>query len=93
MNSIDLIAGGAVGGYLLTVAMRGNTAKFFALAKRDKAFIKWGIAVAVLGYLYTLPNMHQAIGLIIAMAFLGLFLTNGSKIADGVDNFWKFLGE
>lgn len=93
MNSIDLIAGGAVGGYLLTVAIKGNTSRFFELAKRDKAFLKWGIAVAILGYLYTLPNLHQAVGFIIAMAFLGLFLTKGTEIVQGIDNFWKFLGE
>lgn len=93
MNTIDVIAGAAVGGFLLTTAVNGNTGKLFYLAKRDKAFLKWGVAVSILGYLYTLPNLHQAVGMIIAMAFLGLFLIKGSAISSGIDNFWKFLGE
>lgn len=89
---LDTLAGLLIGAFLLTVAVRGNSGKLVDLAKRDHAFLQWAIAVGVLYYLYNVPQLHDVMGWLIVLAFLGLFLTSGPKIAEQATNFWHSLG-
>lgn len=91
MSALDTIAGIALGGFLVTVAVKGNTPQFIALAKRDKSFLKWAVSVAFLAYLYNIPGMAEPVTLIIFIAFLALFLENGTKITQAASNFWTSL--
>lgn len=93
---LDTIASLILGGFLVTVAVKGKSADMVTLAKRDRAFLQWAIAVGVLYYLYGIPELHEAMGYIIALAFVGLFLGVYSK-ADStfqsqVQMFWQSLG-
>lgn len=92
MSALDSIAGVTIGGYLVAVAINGNSQDLLAQMKKDKAFLKWAIAVGVLGYAYSLPDMAEPIAIIIFMAFLALFLENGTKISAQADKFWSLLG-
>jgi hypothetical protein len=93
MNSIDSLAGIAVGGFLMTVAVKGKSGDMLELMKRDKGFIKWAFAVSVLGYLYTIKSLHESVGMLIALGFIGLFLLKGNEISKGAQNLWSILGE
>lgn len=92
MSALDSIAGVAIGGYLVSVAMNGNSQALLAQMKKDKAFLKWAIAVGVLAYAYNMPNMGEPVAIIIFIAFLALFLQNGTKISTQASKFWSLLG-
>lgn len=92
MSALDTIAGIAVGGFLISVAVNGNSAAMIAQAKKDKAFLRWAIAVGVLSYAYKFPGMAEPVTLVIFIAFLALFIKNGDKIATGMSDFWQTLG-
>lgn len=91
MSALDTIAGVAVGGYLIAVAVNGNGEAFISQAKKDRAFLKWAVAVAILVYAYKAPGMAEPITLIIGIAFLALFLKNGEKISTEAVKFWNSL--
>ena len=91
MSALDTIAGISFGGYLIAVAVNGNTAQLIETAKRDKGFLKWAIAVAILIYIYRLPGMAKPFTSIIFITFLGLFLQNGTKITEQGEKFWHLL--
>lgn len=93
MSALDTIASIAAGGYVLTVAINGNASNMVDLAKRDKAFLKWLIALAVLWYIYKTKMFGKEMALILMMVFVGLFISAGANITDGFKNFWKYLGE
>lgn len=93
MSALDTIAGVAVGGYLISVAINGNSQKLINQAKADKAFLKWAVAVGIALYLYKLPGMSEPVTMIIAAAFIALFLKNGTKIATQASDFWNSLSE
>lgn len=92
MNSLDLIASLVIGSYLIGAVVRGNTGPLLELAKRDKAFLKWAIAVAALYYLYGIPELQGAASLLIFAAFLGMVLVNFTNIKSGMSTFWNSLG-
>lgn len=92
MNSLDTLAGVAIGCFLLAVAVRGNSSALIETAKHDRAFLKWAIAVGILMYLYGIPEIKGPIALLIFAAFLGLGLTAGDKIATNGKKFWQSLG-
>lgn len=89
---LNTIAGLLFGAYLLSVAVHGNSSKMVDLAIRDKAFLQWAIAVGILVYLYSIPELKENIGLIIAMAFIGLGIIAGPQIAKGTSSFWQSFG-
>jgi hypothetical protein len=91
MSALDTIAGVGAGCYLLAVAVNGNSKALIETAKRDKGFIKWAIAVAILLYAMRYKQMAEPVAMIIATAFLGLFLKNGTKIAEQANSFWRTL--
>lgn len=91
MSALDTVAGCAVGGYLVIVAVKGNSKALIAQAKKDRGFLKWAIAVGILAYAYKMPGMSEPITLIIAIAFLALFLENGAKITSQAAQFWNSL--
>lgn len=91
MSALDTMAGIAAGCYLVTVAARGNSAALIEQAKHDVGFLKWGIAVGILAYAYSYPGMAEPVAMIIFIAFLGLFLNNGTKIAAQASSFWSTL--
>lgn len=93
MNAIDTLAGVAVGAFLLAVAVNGNSPELIELAKRDKAFLKWAIALGILMYLYSIPEIKGPVSLLIFAAFIGLGLTAGSNIAEQGKKFWSSFGE
>lgn len=93
MSALDTIATLGAGAYILTVAVNGNAGKMVDLAKRDKAFLKWLIALAILWYMYNTEILGKEMTLILTMVFVGLFITSGAKITEGFAEFWKFLGE
>lgn len=91
MSALDTIAGVAVGGFLIAVAVNGNSAALIEQAKKDKGFLKWAVAVGIAYYLYKIPGMAEPVTLIIFIAFLALFLQNGTKISEGAKQFWESL--
>lgn len=92
MSALDTLAGVALGGYLLTVAIRGNAKQMIDLAQRDKAFLQWAIALGILVYLYRMPELKGPISLLIAAAFIGLGLMAGDNIVKQGKEFWNSLG-
>lgn len=88
MSTLDTLAGVVVGGYLITVAVNGNSKELISQAKKDRGFLKWAVAVGILIYAYKMPGMSEPITLMIVIAFLGLFLQNGNKIVNGASSFW-----
>lgn len=91
MSALDTVASLTVGGYLIAVAVNGNSDKLIAQAKANKGFIKWALAVGIALYAYKIPGMSEPVTLIIFMAFLGLFIKNGSKIVNQTESFWNSL--
>jgi hypothetical protein len=89
---LDTLAGLILGAFLLAVAVQGNSGKMLDLAKRDKAFLKWAIAVGILMYLYSIPELKDSAGLLIAAAFIGLGIGVGPQIGQQATEFWKSLG-
>lgn len=89
---LDSISGVALGIFLLSVAVKGNTTDLINLAKRDKAFLQWAVAVGILLYLHGIPELRGAVSWLIAMAFIGLLLNTQGKLKDNVSVFWKSLG-
>lgn len=93
MNALDTIAGLVIGGYLVSVSVNGNSQKLIDQAHKDKAFLKWALAVGIALYAYKIPGMAEPVTLIIFAAFLALFLQNGTKIAEQATSFWSSLSE
>lgn len=91
MNTLDLIASLVIGAYLIGVVVKGNTQKLLSLAKRDKAFLKWAIALAILWYLYNVPELKGPVGLLIFAALLAFFMGNLTAIQGGVSVLWNNL--
>lgn len=91
MSALDTIAGVAVGGFLIAVAVNGNSQALIDQANKDRGFLKWAVAVGILVYAYKLPGMAEPVTLIIGIAFLALFLQNGSKITTEARRFWNTL--
>lgn len=92
MNSLDTLAGISFGGFLLMVAVKGNTPAMFELAKRDKSFLQWAIAVGILMYLYKVPELKGIVSMLILLAFVGLGLIAGDNIIKSGRSFWNSLG-
>lgn len=93
MSALDTLAGIAVGGFLVTVAINGNSNALIEQAKKDRAFLKWAVAVGIAFYAYKIPGMAEPVTLIIAAAFFALFLKNGTKISEQANVFWSSLSE
>lgn len=91
MSALDTIAGVAVGGFLIVVAVNGNSRALVNQAQKDRGFLKWALAVGILAYAYKMPGMSEPVTLIIAIAFLALFLQNGQKIVTEASRFWASL--
>lgn len=91
MNGLDTLAGISIGAFLLAVAVKGNGNKLIDLAKRDRGYLQWAIAVGILYYLYSVPELKESMGLLIAGSFIGLGLLAGPKIASEGGKFWQSL--
>jgi chromate transport protein ChrA len=91
MKALDAIAAIAVGVYLVAVAVNGNSAALIAQAEKDKAFLKWAVAVAIAFYAMKAPGMAEPVSLIIMAAFFALFVSNGTKITEQAQAFWNSL--
>lgn len=89
---LDTLAGVLFGLFLLSVATKGNTQQMIALAKRDKAFVQWAVAVGILIYLNGIPALSGPVKWLILLAFLGLGLTRGEAIKDNLGAFWAQIG-
>jgi hypothetical protein len=89
---LDTLAGIVIGVFLLTVASKGKTSEMVALAKRDKTFLQWALAVGILVYLRGIPALAEPVKWVIAMAFLGLFLNKYPEIVKNARTFWDSLG-
>lgn len=93
MNStLDVLSGAALGAYLIAVAVHGNSSTLLAYATQDKAFLKWALAVAILYWLYGMPELKGPVSLLIAAAFIGLAFTSGANIGAQAKTFWASLG-
>lgn len=89
---LDAAAGIFIGLFLLSVAVKGNTGDMIALAKKDKAFLQWAVAVGILMYLHSIPSLQGPVRWLIVMAFIGLGITKLSTIKTNMANFWNTLG-
>jgi hypothetical protein len=89
---LDTLAGIIIGVFLLTVASKGKTPEMVALAKRDRAFLQWALAVGILVYLRGIPALAEPVKWLIGLAFLGLFLGKYSDIEKNARIFWDSLG-
>lgn len=92
MNStLDILSGTALGAYLVSVVVHGNSGALLTQAESDKAFLKWAIAVAILYWLYGMPELKGPVALLITTAFIGLAFTTGNNIAASAQSFWNSL--
>jgi hypothetical protein len=91
-DSLDVVSGIALGVFLLTVVVKGNSPKLVELALRDKGFLKWAIAVGILFYLKGVKQLDGPVTLLIAAAFIGLFLIAGDNIIPQAKSFWNSIG-
>ena len=89
---LDTLSGVVIGLYLLSVVIKGNTGDMVKLAKRDKAFLQWAVAVGILMYLHGVPELRGPVRTIIVLAFFGLFLSKSEAIKENVGLFWNQLG-
>lgn len=92
MSSLDLIAAVALGFFLVSIATKGNSSQLIELAKRDKGYLQWAIALGILVYLYKQPELSGVMGMLIFAAFIGLGLTAGPNIIQNGKAFWASLG-
>lgn len=92
MKALDTLAGVSFGIYILVIAVRGNTKDAIELAKRDKGFLQWAIALAILMYLYDVPELQGVVSMLILCAFIGLGLIAGDNIIKSTKEFWSQLG-
>ena len=91
-DSLDVLSGVGVGVFLLMVVVKGNSPQLVALAERDKAFLKWAIAIGILFYLRNVKVLNGPVTELIAASFIGLFLIAGDKIIPQVKSFWQSIG-
>lgn len=91
-DSLDVLSGIAVGAFLLIVVVRGNSTQLVSLAERDKAFLKWAVAVGILFYLRGVNALSGPVTLLITAAFVGLFLIAGDNIIPQAKSFWNSIG-
>lgn len=92
MNALDLLSSLVIGSFLITVVVRGNTKDLIDRAKEDKAFLKWAIAVGILYYMYSIPELKTTVGLIIFAAFIAFFMLNLNNIKSNASSIWTTLG-
>lgn len=92
MNIMDTLAGVSMGLYLLIVVVKGNTKDMLALASRDRGFLQWAIALGILWYLYSIPELRGPVSMLILAAFIGLGLMAGPNIIEQTKLFWSQLG-
>lgn len=88
MKGLDLIAGVIIGGYLITVVTKGGTADLIKLAQRDKGFLKWAIALAVLFYLRDLPDASGIIDGLISAGIFAFLIGNVGEIQTNARELW-----
>jgi len=91
-DSLDVASGVALGVFLITVVVKGNSKALVTLAERDKSFLKWAIALGVLFYLRGIGALKGPITELIAASFIGLFLVAGDKIIPQAKSFWQSIG-
>jgi hypothetical protein len=91
-DSLDVISGIAVGAFLLTVVVKGNSNALVEQAIADKAFLKWAVAIGILFYLRGVNDLRGPVTLLISAAFIGLFLIAGDKIIPQAKSFWQSIG-
>lgn len=91
MSALDTMSGIAVGGFLLMVAVKGNSSALVAQAEADKSFLKWGAAVAILYYLRGIPDITGIMDMLIVAAFIGLAIEAGPNIKQNAQSFWQSL--
>lgn len=93
MGTANGIAALALGAYLLVVVARGNAGQLYTLIKSEAGFIKWGVAVTIVWYLSTRPEMGELGTGLIAIAALGLAIkvANDPTIISGVARVWNAL--
>lgn len=91
MSALDLIAGLFIGGYMVGAVARGKTPDLIALAKRDADFLKWAIALAVLFYLRSLPDVSGIATALTTAAILGMLISNIPQIQSNATALWAKL--
>lgn len=91
MNSIDTLAGIVLGVFFLAVAVQGNSSKMIDLAKRDKSFLQWAIALGVLLYLHSIPELKGVMSMLIFISLVGLAITSLGPISQNAQAFWASL--
>lgn len=91
-DTLDVISGIAVGAFLLTVVVKGNSNALVQQAIADKAFVKWAIAIGILFYLRDVPDLKGPVTLLITAALIGLFLIAGGNIIPQAKSFWQSIG-
>lgn len=88
MSALDLIAGLIIGGYMVGAVARGKTPDLIALAKRDADFLKWAIALALLFYVRSIPDVSGIATALTAAAILGFLLSNIGPIQSNAIALW-----
>jgi RsiW-degrading membrane proteinase PrsW (M82 family) len=91
-DSLDVLSGVAVGVFLLVVVVKGNSNALVNEAKADVSFLPWAIAVGILFYLRSVPDLKGPVTELIGAAFIGLFLLGSSKIIPQAKSFWQSIG-
>jgi len=93
MNNTDAVAGIFFGLFLVATVMHGNSGVLVKYAKRDVAFVKWAIAIALLILIRNNSgNDRSLVNLLIIGAFVALGLNAGPSIAKNASAFWQSLG-
>jgi len=92
MNSdFNALAGILIGAFLIKVSTAGKSKEMMTLAVRDKAFLKWFIAIVILMYIRSFPQLHKIGSELIGAAFLGFLLLNITTIKTELSKVWSNL--
>lgn len=83
----------AIGAYILVCVARGNGQALWTLIKNEGGFIKWGVAVSILWWLATRPELGDVGTGLITVTILGLAIraANDPAIINGIAAAWRAL--
>ena len=91
MKGIDTLASMLLGAYLLAVAGQGNAQKLLNQAKIDKGFLQWAAAIAILRYLYTIPELKGVTTALMTVAVVAFLIKAGTPFSQAVSKVWNSL--
>lgn len=90
----NALAAFIIAGYLVMVIWQGNALNLVNDLKQEKEFIKWGVALVILGLIKDSGIGGPIPGALIAVSFVGMLLNvgnNSSQIFTSIKTLWSKL--